>query len=511
MGTPPGSYMCSSPACLEERPGVTRMLNPIQTPEALRDPAVDAYRQERVAHWEGVAQRQASVKSMGGYYHRRLAEIYRQLIPPGQRVIELGSGRGDLLAALKPSYGVGVDFSPEMVRQGRAAHPELHFIEGDVHSAHTEEQFDYIILSDLLNDAWDVQKVFERARQLATAKTRLLINTYSRLWEGPLSLARRLGLATPVMQQNWLTVEDITNLGRLANFEPVYHWQEILWPFDTPLLSPLANKFLVKLSPIRQLGITNIIVLRPVPDPAEPVVEPSVSVVIPARNEQGNIAEIFSRTPEMGSSTELVFVEGHSTDETYQEVQKWMAECPERPCRLLKQTGVGKGDAVRQAFAEASGEVLIILDADLTVAPEDLPRFYAALRSGKGDFINGVRLVYPMEKQAMRLFNFLGNKFFSLAFSWILRQPVKDTLCGTKALWREDYQRIAANRAYFGDFDPFGDFDLLFGATRLSLKIVDLPIRYRERRYGTTNIQRWTHGGLLFKMLYFAIRRLIFV
>ena len=236
-----------------------------------------------------------------------------------------------------------------------------------------------------------------------------------------------------------------------------------------------------------------------------------VSVVVPARNESGNIAAIFERTPEMGCGTELVFVEGHSTDDTFATIESEMARHPERPSQLLRQLGKGKGDAVRLGFSKARGDVLMILDADLTVAPEDLPRFLDALQSGKGEFINGVRLVYPMHKQAMRFFNLLGNKSFSLAFSWLLGQSIKDTLCGTKVLWARDYQRIAAQRAYFGDFDPFGDFDLLFGAAKLNLKIVDMPIRYRERTYGTTNIQRWRHGWLLLQMVAFAGRRIKFV
>jgi glycosyltransferase involved in cell wall biosynthesis len=178
---------------------------------------------------------------------------------------------------------------------------------------------------------------------------------------------------------------------------------------------------------------------------------------------------------------------------------------------LLQQTGVGKGDAVRRGFAIASGDMLMILDADMTVPPEDLPRFYEVLRSAKGDFANGVRLVYPMEDQAMRYLNMVGNKFFSLAFSWLLGQPIKDTLCGTKVLWKVDYDLIVANRSYLGDFDPFGDFDLLFGAAKLNHKIVDLPIRYRERKYGTTNIQRWKHGWLLLRMVLFAARRIKFL
>lgn len=183
----------------------------------------------------------------------------------------------------------------------------------------------------------------------------------------------------------------------------------------------------------------------------------------------------------------------------------------DRHCRLLKQAGVGKGDAVRTGFSHASGDMLMILDGDMTVPPEDLPRFYEALCSGKGEFINGVRLVYPMEKEAMRFLNLVGNKFFSLAFTWLLGQPIKDTLCGTKVLWKEDYERIAQKRSCFGDFDPFGDFDLLFGAAKLNLKIMEMPVRYRERTYGSTNISRWRHGWMLLKMVFFALRRIKFL
>jgi glycosyltransferase involved in cell wall biosynthesis len=292
----------------------------------------------------------------------------------------------------------------------------------------------------------------------------------------------------------------------LAGFEAIRTWQEVLWPLP---LDGFANKFLARLWPFKEFTVSNFIIARPQPQAAVP--EPVVSVIVPARNESGNVRAIFERTPQMGSSTELVFVEGHSRDDTYAAIEREIAAHPNVRARLFRQQGIGKADAVRLGFREAQGDVLMILDADLTVPPEDLPRFYEALRSGKGEFINGVRLVYPMEKQAMQGLNFIGNKLFSLAFSWILGQPVKDTLCGTKVLWRKDYELIAANRSYFGDFDPFGDYDLIFGAAKLNRKIVDLPIRYRERTYGTTNISRWKHGMLLLRMVLFAARRLKFV
>jgi SAM-dependent methyltransferase len=467
------------------------------------------YQQARLLHWDEVARNVETWTSWGGYYHRRLTQVYQSLVAPGQSVLELGCGCGDLLAALKPALGVGVDFSEEMIRTARRRHPHVRFVHIDVHSLHLPQTFDVIILSDLVNDLWDVQTVFKNILQLTTPRSRIIINSYSRLWEPILGAAQWLGLAKPTLYQNWLTVEDLTGLLSLADCEVIKRTQEILLPLPIWLLANFSNRFLVKLWPLKHLALTNFIVARPRVNSATKL--PTVSVIVPARNEAGNIADIFARTPDMGEWTELVFVEGHSRDNTYTVIEEEIAARPMHRCQLIRQTGTGKGDAVRRGFSQARGEMLMILDADMTVPPEDLTRFYEALRSGKGEFINGVRLVYPMEKQAMRFLNLLGNKFFSLAFSWLLGQPIKDTLCGTKVLWKRDYEAIAANRAYFGDFDPFGDFDLIFGAVKLNLKITDLPIRYRERTYGTTNIQRWKHGWLLLKMVIFAARRIKFV
>jgi ubiquinone/menaquinone biosynthesis C-methylase UbiE len=469
------------------------------------------YQQDRILHWDSIAAQMDTWSGWGCYYHQRLAQVYRFLVPPGRKVLEVGCGRGDLLAALEPGIGVGIDFSEEMLHRARKRHPGLRFLCADAHTLKLNETFDAILLSDLANDLWDVQMVLERLWPLATPHTRIIINSYSRLWELPLELAGKLGLAKPNLYQNWLTVEDISNLLHLTEYEVVRHWEEILLPLPVPLVANLLNRFSVKTWPFNNLALTNFILARPKMQPRKPEKKPVVSVIIPARNEAGNIPKIFARTPEMGAGTELIFVEGHSRDNTYAAIKQEITAHPDRRCKLLRQTGVGKGDAVRLGFAEARGDILMILDADLTVPPENLPRFYQVLRSGKGEFANGVRLVYPMEKQAMRFLNLLGNKFFNLAFSWLLGQPIKDTLCGTKALWKTDYDLIAANREYFGSFDPFGDFDLLFGAAKLGLKIVDLPIRYRERIYGTTNIDRWRHGWLLLKMVFLAARRIKFV
>ena len=474
-------------------------------PASSFDPAAAAYQQARIAHWDAVARQHDSWQGMARWYHRRLVEIYRFHVSPHQKILEVGCAQGHLLAALKPARGVGVDFSEEMICRARQHHPGLEFLQADAHDlSGIDEKFDVIILSDVVNDLWDVQRVLEALRPLCFAHTRLILNFYSRLWQLPLSVVRKLNLANPTLFQNWLTREDLNTLLRLADFEEVRVTQEVLWPLP---LGGLANRFLVRFWPFNELALSNFVVAR-LPRPAP---EPVVSVIVPARNEAGNIQAIFERTPLMGRETELIFVEGHSRDDTCAAIEREIAAHPSTPSLLLQQTGLGKADAVRLGFSKSRGEVLMILDADMTVPPEDLPRFYEALVSGKGEFINGVRLVYPMEKEAMRPINFLGNKFFSLAFSWLLGQPIKDTLCGTKVLWKRAYEQIAANRSYFGDFDPFGDYDLIFGATKLNLKIVDLPIRYRERTYGSTNISRWKHGWLLLRMVAFAARRIKFV
>ena len=465
------------------------------------------YQATRIAAWNEVARLLPG--SLGGYYRRCLQSVYCLAIPDGARVLEIGCGRGDLLAALKPSYGVGIDYASEMVSQAQARYPDLVFHVADVHELELEGQkFDFIVLSDVINDLWDLQAALEMLRPCCTPATRLVFNFFSHLWQLPLKLAQTLGVAIPTQPQNWFTRHDLENLLELSGFEALRCWQEVVVPLPLPGISNLANRFLSRLAPFCWFALTNFLVARPA---ALSAGASTVSVVVPARNEAGHIDELMARIPEMGAGTEIIFVEGNSTDDTWGAIKRAMAGHPQRNCKLLKQSGKGKGDAVRTGFDAAAGDILMILDADITVPPEDLPRFYDVLASGRGEFANGVRLVYPMQDDAMRFTNLIGNKFFSLAFGWLLGQSIRDTLCGTKVLWGRDYQRIAANRAYFGDFDPFGDFDLLFGAAKLNLKIMEVPIRYRARRYGKTNIQRWRHGLLLLRMVLFAARRIKFV
>lgn len=370
---------------------------------------------------------------------------------------------------------------------------------------------DYVLLNGTLHYLHDIQGYLELLHGRMAPDARLIITYYSALWRPLLALATRLGWRGASPEVNWLAHEDIANLLRVAGFEPIRLDNRILLPIRIPLLSGFANRFLAPLPLLRWFAVVNILMARPIAG-REGVHEPSVSVIVPARNEAGNIAEIVRRLPGMGPEDELIFIEGGSTDDTWKRIQVVAREYqgPLR-IRIAQQDGRGKGDAVRKGFALAERDILMILDADMTVPPEDLPKFYRALTTGKGEFINGSRLVYPMEREAMRFLNLLGNKFFALGFSFVLGQRFKDTLCGTKVLSRQNYERLAAHRGFFGEFDPFGDFDLIFGAARMGLQITEIPVAYRERTYGTTNISRWTHGVLLLRMLIFASLRLKFV
>ena len=448
----------------------------------------------------------ATTSVEGRYYRSWLARYYNLYLPAGASVLEIGCGSGELLAQLRAGRKVGVDLSAVQLAAARARVPDAEFQLAAGEDLPLTEKFDCIIISDTLNLAADVQQLLERLHQVCHADTRLIINYYSSLWRPLLAVGGWLGLRSPQPQYSWLSNDDVRNLLQLADWSPLLTQPRLLLPVRVLGLEHLANRWLAPI--FSWFCLTVFCVARPAR--ARPPRTPTVSVIIPARNEAGNIAAAVLRTPDMGAGTEIIFVEGHSKDDTWARIQQVQRDHPERKIKIMQQTGKGKGDAVRMGFAAATGDILMILDADLTMPPEELPKFYAVLASGHAEFANGVRLVYPMDEKAMQFLNLCANKAFGLIFTWLLGQPVKDTLCGTKVLSRVHYDQIAANRAYFGDFDPFGDFDLLFGAAKLNLKIADVPIRYKERTYGETNIQRWKHGWLLLRMVLFAARKLKF-
>lgn len=462
-----------------------------------------------ISYFDEHAEKRDYWKRRNWYYHTAIEKLLRFFVPLGASVLDVGSGTGDTLAALRPGRGVGVDISPNMVALARSKYAHYEWRVADAETLAIKGKFDYIIVSDLIGFLDDIEKTFHALVRVSGEQTRLIITYYNYLWEPALRIAEALGLKARLPFQNWVSSHDIENLLHLAGFEVIKSGRKMIMPFYIPFVSAFLNTIVANLPLFSRLGLIQYTVARLIPLARK---EYSVSVVIPTRNEKGNIERAVREMPNFGTHMELIFVEGHSNDGTLDEIKRVAEQyVHKRKIAWSVQDGIGKGDAVRKGFKMATGDVLMILDADLTVRPQDLPKFYEAIASGKGEFINGSRLVYQLEKESMRTFNIIGNKFFSMMFTWLLGQRIKDTLCGTKVLFRRDYEHIAAGRQYFGDFDPFGDFDLLFGAAKLGLQIVEVPVRYQARTYGVTNIQRWKHGLLLLQMMLFAIRKIKFV
>ncbi len=453
----------------------------------------------RAAYWQRAA-----------FFHAEDLRFLRFLIPEGLRVLEIGCGTGEVLAGLKPSYGLGVDFSPSMIAQAQRLHPDLDFRVGDIEDrafvASLPGPFDVILIVDTIGSLDDCQAVFDSLHDHCSRTTRLVVVYYSHLWQPLLKLAEWIGWRAPQPPQNVMSSGDIRALAALSDFEAIKSETRLISPLRLLGLGRVLNRFVSTLPVIRHLSLRHYSVFRSGRQTNDDIT--SATVVIPARNERGNIEPAVQRMPDFCDDLEIIFVEGHSQDGTLDEIRRVIAAYPERDIKVMQQPGKGKADAVFTAFDAARGDVLMILDADLTMPPEQLPKFWQALATGKGEFVNGSRLVYAMEDEAMRFLNLIANKSFALLFSWLLSQRITDTLCGTKVLRRTDYERLKQGRSYFGDFDPFGDFDLIFGAAKLNLHCVEVPIRYASRRYGETQISRFRHGLLLLKMVGFAFLRI---
>jgi hypothetical protein len=436
------------------------------------------------------------------YYWNSITDHVSFFIDADNSVLEIGCRTGHLIGSLNCMDKTGIDSDPDMINKARKKFPSVNFIVSDSTEFSSDRKFDVIIVSNSIGRVGDVQRLFRNVSAASHPSTRIIVTYYNFFWEPLLKFGEFIGVKKKLPDQNWLSRKDIKNLLTLSGFETYRLSSSTLLPVYIPLVSEVCNSFLAHLPLLKNLCINNYAYAKPAPV-VHPISENlyTVSVIVPARNESGNVEQLLQRLPVMGKNTEVIFIEGGSDDETWKAIRS-AADHYSGPLKIKidRQNGTGKNDAVRKGFSLSEGEILMILDADMTVAPEDLPRFYQVIVSGQADFVNGCRLVYPMKKEAMRLLNLFGNKVFGLIFSWLLEQPIKDTLCGTKVMWKKDYMKLDKNRSYFGEFDPFGDFDLLFGAYKLNLKIVDLPIQYHERTYGRSNISRIRHGWLLFKM-----------
>lgn len=471
-------------------------------------------KEKALSYFNSVASKRDFWKRKNAYYWRDLYTFSRFLIPEDASVLDVGSGTGDFIARLKNNDKIGIDFSPEMLAIANKKYPTLDFRLMEAENISFDRTFDYIILNNIIGYLEDIESVFAEIKKVSHPHTKIIVTYYNFLWQPILNVGEIFGLRMKQPMQNWLSENDISNLLSLSGFDAFKSGRRLLFPKYIPLVSILLNKYIAHLPLFKSLCITSYIIAKPFPEVVRETYDKkySVSVIIPARNESGNIENAILRTPHMGKHTEIIFIEGNSTDDTWDKIQEMSEKYKETAdIKIARQEGKGKGDAVRKGFDMATGDILMILDADLTVPPEDLPKFYDAIASERGEFINGSRLVYNMDKKAMRFLNLLGNKFFSLMFTWLLDQRFKDTLCGTKVIFKKDYEMLKRGRAFFGDFDPFGDFDLIFGASKLNLKIVELPIRYRERSYGETNISRFRHGVILLKMCLFAAKKIKFI
>ena len=464
-------------------------------------------------HFEAIADKYSQYRKRFSYYGNDIINYCNFFISDSDSVLEIGCGFGETISDLKGSYRAGIDFSTKMIELAKSKFNNVDFYVMDAENIELDKKFDVIIFNNIIGYLDNIQDVFYSLKKNCHEHTRIIISYYNHYWEPILNAGELVGYKEKSPQQNWLDAADISNLLYLSGFETYRKNKRLLLPVYIPILSWLMNKYIAKLPLFKSLCLNQFLFARPMLNYTEEQVAEkySVSICIPARNESGNIENAILRLPKFGKHQEIIFVEGNSSDDTWQKIQEIKQKyAATHDIKIAQQTGKGKGDAVRKGYSIATQDILMILDADLTMPPEELPKFYNAIATGKGEFINGSRLVYPMDKEAMRFLNTLGHKFFSYVFSWLLEQPIKDSLCGTKVMFREDYLKLTVNRKFFGDFDPFGDFDLLFGAYKLNLKIIDLPIRYKERTYGTTNISRFTNGWMLLRMCWFAAGKIKF-
>ncbi len=452
------------------------------------------------------------------YFHQTLAAAFLECTVEKGCLLELGSGTGDLLAALHPQNGIGIDFSPQMIRiaEGRHNTPNLQFLVKDARYFEPDSSPSVVVADYLLNYLADVQSTLTLVHKYLDPDTGLLVlSIQNTLWRPIISFGRALRLTHKGIPHSWISSHDVQNFLQLSKFEAIQQREEILWPFRTPFVDWLCNRFLARLPLLRHLSAVILFTARPISmDPGSRANPVRISLIVPARNESGHLRELLPRIPKPTPNIEIevVLIEGNSTDDTWDVIEEIAAseDATHFHIQTLRQSGKGKWNAVQEGIAAATGEICIIQDADLTAPPEDLSKFFEVLTTDGYRFASGSRLVYPMEEDAMKWLNLLGNRFFAALVSFIIRRPVKDSLCGTKAFYKSDFTRMKERLPEIYHADPFGDFFLFFGASALQLRSAEIPIRYRARTYGETNISRWRDARKLLRLCWIGALRLRF-
>lgn len=464
-------------------------------------PALEQRRERTRKHLAQIAGRREIWINRNRYYYDLVNRLLRFLVEPQKQVLSVRCGTGMLLAAVSPRQAKGIDICSEIIDIAQERNPTFDFAVGFPDTEEflrlfgEDEKFDYVLFNEI-GDTVDVLQAFQNIRALCRRRTRLLVTTYNHLWEPFVTFAEWLGMKVPRIPQNWLAPSDIRNLLKLAGFEALETHRIGLFPKYVPLVSTFLNQFCARLPLLNRLCMTEVVVARPMLPPLLRK-DLSVSVIIPCKDEKGNVEAAFRRIPELGRETEIIFCDDQSSDGTADEIMRVCASYPHKNIRLKKGPGTCKSKNVWVGFDAATCDILMILDGDLTTMPEELGYFLDVIASGQAEFVNGSRLVYPVPKGAMNTVNMLGNKFFSVAFTYLLGQRVKDTLCGTKVLWRSDWERIKPMLGSWGVDDRWGDYELLFGAAKLNLKILDLPVHYQERVYGSTKMTKVFRNGLV--------------
>ncbi len=442
------------------------------------------------------------------YYYDLLLNFLKFNIQENSKVLQIKIDTGFFLNKINSIYSLGIEEDQEFIRHLKRAYPHNNFEYGIPEDIKIDKKFDYVLSINSIGLIVDVKKFFDQLHKVIDDNSRIIIVYYSKLWEYILKFAEHIGFKIKTPEQNWLSNDDIENLLNLSGFEIVKKHSLILMPIPIPIISGLLNS-LSKLPFINKLCFIQSVIARRIPENKPRAF--SCSVVVPCRNEEGNIVEIVKRIPQLGSHTELIFVDDKSTDNTRRCIEQVIADYPQMDIKLIDGPGIGKAQAVWRGFKAAGGEILFILDADLAVPPEELIHFYSIMVSGKAEFVNGSRLIYPMQGRAMHIFNLIGNKFFSFLFSYILGQKIKDTLCGTKVLFRNDFKKMQKFIGTWGIKDRWGDYELLFGASRINLKIVDFPVHYCQRHSGFSKMTgRLKNGIIMLSMCLAAYKKIKF-